>query len=164
MGDAVLCYEIWSKELTDLLDGRTDSEIRDFRFGRPRQIRPEQFGLDRNEDYGGTLYYADNGFPSVVPETTADVVAAGRIPNPFAERLPHISSAKMLLAEPRGKYYDDPTPSKSQALIQRILSTALGREIKFEGSEADLVLHGHYMSNGQTYTLAKDLPPQFLQS
>ncbi|MEK6825303.1 MAG: hypothetical protein AABY00_00800 [Nanoarchaeota archaeon] len=164
MGDAVLCYEIRSQELADLLESRTDQNLRDFRFGRPRQIRLQQFDLDRNEDYGGSLYYADHGFPSIRQETAVKVIEAGRIPNPFGVRVPEISTAKMLLAEPKGEYYSDPIPSKSRTLIQRILSGALRREIRFDGIEEDLVLHGHYLSNGHQYTLAKDLPLEFLKS
>ena len=152
MGDAVLCYMIMSKELADLLESRTDSKIRDFRFGGPRLILPERFGLERRS-HDGNLYYVDKGFPSVRCE--------GRIPNPFSVRVPEISTAPMLLAEPYGEHSNpDPIPSKSEALIQRILGTALRREIRFD-VDADLVLHGHYLSDEPQYTHVKDLPPGF---
>jgi len=163
MGDAVLCYEIKSERLIDLLEDGTDTTKREFRFGHPRIMKPEKFGLGGREDLGGHLFYADNGFPSVVPETLENAKKAGRILNPFGQRVPIISDAKMLLAEPLGKFYSDPIPSKSQALIRGMLGKVFGN-IAFDTPGADLILHGHYLSNGYVYTPVKDLTPEFLAS
>ncbi len=163
MADSLLCYEIKSQKLVELLERNTDPRVRDNRFGEPRQIHPEKFGLAHG-NYGGHLYYADRGFPSVRREPAEEAIGWGRRPNPFVKRVPHSSYARMLLTQPQEDELDNPVPSKSKALIQRVLSHALGRDIIFEGANADLVLHGHYLSDGNEYTHARDLPPEFLKS
>jgi len=162
MTDSLLCYEIKSPELIALLEGNTDPGARDNRFGEPRHIFPENFRLPRG-NYGGRIYYADNGFPSVRREPVQEAISRGKRPNPFVQRVPQISDAKMLLVQPKEDDLDDPVPSKSRALIQRVLSRALRRDVIFEGANADLVLHGHYLSDGHEYTPAGDLPPEFLR-
>lgn len=152
----MFCFELKSEKLIELLERGTSSEVRDHRFGQPRRVRPERFGMRRDVNYGGNLYYADRGFPSVK--------GAGRIANPFRGAVLHISDAKMLLSEPIKNGMPYISFINSEALIHRILSKAFGGMISFGGDKRDLEFKGYYLADGPQYTAVAQLPKEFFIS